>query len=641
MQAEAVLSPSPQSETVPQAPAAPWLGALRTASAPHPHTRLQLANGASSFDLIAPQSSSALSYAKSGAVAASFDGVLYNAAALRQRLEVDSTSPAELLLAAYRCWGTALLEQLQGIFAFSLWDANRNRLLCARDRVGVYPLFYLAQENDFFWATSVEALTSLSGQQQQLNRDLLTAYLIRQPSRLDETFFEGVHRLPPGHALELQEGRRHVWRYWQPAAPGVGAPWVKEDELGQFSDLLEQAVSRALAHGPAGIYLSGGLDSVSVAAVAAEQSRQQGYPLPQALSLAFPGDVSEADVQAGVAKTLGLPHLLLPFEEALSGQSLVASALELSRSWHAPLQNVWSPAYQRLGQEGRACGCRVILTGGGGDEWLTVTPLIAADLIKSLRPLELLAYLQMLRRSVKMPSRALYRNVLWSNGLSPLLKDAYRSMYRTFARANWEVRQAEAIQLHLENLPSWLAPDPSLRKSLEQRIEARLLERSQKRAPGAGGYYFREMQESINHPLFALDVEELFESGRRLGMFEYNIYWDAELIEFLYRVPPKLLNQGGRSKGLVRRELAQRFPGLGFDRQKKLVSLNFFRSTVLRDSKQAWQQLGSLEALGTLGVVEPGALGHEVETILASGASSRVDQLWHILSLETWLRSRL
>ena len=140
-----------------------------------------------------------------------------------------------------------------------------------------------------------------------------------------------------------------------------------------------------MGFGPTGIFLSGGFDSISVAAFATDIARRTAQPDPIALSLAFPDPTcNEEVVQRGVAKGLGIDQVLLSFEEALGGRGLIEAATGLIAEWPVPMLNLWNPAYATLAARGRARGCRVILTGNGGDEWLAVSPFLAADLIKSL-----------------------------------------------------------------------------------------------------------------------------------------------------------------------------------------------------------------------------------------------------------------
>ncbi|MEX2534328.1 MAG: asparagine synthase-related protein [Trueperaceae bacterium] len=582
------------------------------------------------------------SHGSSGIV---FEGVLYNRGELTESLggsgSDSGNEDAAVVLRAFERWGEDALERLKGIFAFCIWDGRNERLLAARDRVGIYPLFYCQDGDRLHFSTTTDAFAAPAGPGLAVDRTVIGSLIARQQLELEETFYRGIRRVPPGHALSKDGSGVRVWRHWCLPAVGAGAEWVREDELGQFGELLDQAVGRALAQGPTGIFLSGGLDSVSVAAAATERSLVQGLPAPQALSLLFPGEVSEEGVQRGVAEQLGIDQTFLELQQAAGPGGLMAAGLRLSATNSAPLQNVWLPAYLNLGLEGRRRGCEVILTGGGGDEWLTVSPLVSADMIRSLDFGGLVRYIAALERSLDRPRLALWRNVVWNNGLRPLASIVYQQLVNGVAPGVRRRRLERRLARRLSSRQPWLAPDPELRRSLDLRAEERF-QKSMKRpaGPGAGGFYFGEMRYSLEHPLFAVDMEEIFESGRRMGMMQFDIYWDADLIEFLYRVPPHLLNSDGRSKGLVRKDLARRFPGLGFDRQKKLLSRDFFSNLLLNEGEAAWKALGGAQALAGLGIVEPALLDAYVGNVFAQRDERRVDDVWRILSLESWVRPR-
>jgi asparagine synthetase B (glutamine-hydrolysing) len=574
-----------------------------------------------------------------------FDGTIYNRADIRASSNDGAVAPrndAELILSAYLKWGEGSLPRLKGVFAFCLWDSRRGRLLAARDRVGVFPLFYRSQAGSLQFATSPTAFERAPGTGPAVDRTLIAGLLDRHHPELEETYHSGVRRVPPGSLLVADRSSLRVERYWRPPPVGAGVEWVDENELGEFGRLLDQAVGRALQQGPAGIFLSGGLDSVSVAAAAVEHSRRNGMAMPHALSLLFPGEVNEEETQRGVAASLGVPIITMKLLAVVGEKGLVQSALDFSTGGSAPPQNVWLPAYHELALAGKRQGCTSILTGGGGDEWLTVTPLLAADLLAALDLRGLARFAAALQRSLRLPTVPLWRNVVWTNGLRPLVRERQQRFLAALAPTRRARRAERGISERLRRIPAWLAPD----KGLRARLEHRITERARARAhgpigPGVGGHYFAQMEYSLRHPLFAQDIEEIFESGRRRGMRQFDIYWDADLIEFLYRVPPHLLNRGGRSKGMVREDLARRFPGLGFDRQKKLLSRNFFAATLFDQSAAAWRRLGGARALADLGIVEPRGLERFVGDVIESRDARHIDDLWRVLSLESWVRPRV
>jgi asparagine synthetase B (glutamine-hydrolysing) len=545
----------------------------------------------------------------------------------------------DAVLEAYRRHGTNLTRYVGGRHVFVLYDAAKDLLVAARDRVGIVPLFKRETRSGFEFASDARAFRRTSDTAANVNVALAAAYLAHAPMLLEETFFEDVNRVPPGHVLIVDSGGQRLERHWQPPPVGEGARWVTESELPRFGELLDAAVARPLDRGRGGIFLSGGLDSVSVAAAAVDYSRRRGLVPPVALSLLFPHGVSEEETQRGVAAGLGLELVALPFDTAVGAEGLLQAGLDLSPRLPAPLQNVWTPAYDALTAIGREHGIANVLTGGGGDEWLTVTPLIAADYIQRGEFGELFDYLGALGRSLNVPKPLLWRNVLWTHGARPLV-------YQVLSRARDRLspgraldRRRRALEARLAAVPAWVAPDAPVRALLVERLTDRYAGTGTAPPLGPGGRYFREMMVTLNHPLFALDVEEIYTDGQRNRAPHWDVYWDADLIEFLYRVPPQLLNQGGRTKGLVRSDVARRFPDFGFATQRKLVSRDFFVMRFYDELATAWPRLGGVRALDALGVADNVRVGRVVDEAMRVRSAPQVDTLWRLMSLEAWARA--
>jgi len=566
-----------------------------------------------------------------------FDGALYNREDLQRELgesaELRATSDAETILACYRRWGEQFFGRLRGSFALIVWDSARELLFCLRDPVGTCPLFYAKAPGGFFFATSIDTLVKHPNVSRSLNRGALADFLIDRFPYTEETFFEAVKRVPRGHVLRIDKnGAEQLYCYWDPAPDGT-VNWIKPEELERFDDLFIQAVTRCLRFGPAAIFLSGGLDSGSVAAVAAQQSKELGMPQPIALSLLFPEPaLSEEVVQRSVAKQLGLPFIIKGFYEAAGANQLILTALNLSASLPSPLLNTWWPPYFGLAQEGTNRGCRVILTGDGGDEWLTISPFLAADFMRDFNLRGIYQLWKSVYRSYHEPTFPLFKNLIWRWGVQPLVvPPVYRMVKRL---APWAITLRHRVQ---GTVPEWLAPDPALREELSERRYGRTPTKREK----PDSFYLRSARTALDVPLISMVAEESFNIGERLGARELQPFWDADLIDLLYRTPPFLLNSGGRNKGLVRSTLARRFPQVGFQEQRKMGATTFYADTTYREGSEALQRLGTAPTLAELGVVDEPRLRAFLDRIIARRPQGQAFHIWKVLNLETWARAHV
>lgn len=566
-----------------------------------------------------------------------FDGQLHNRvelATILGKADVLADSDARLILQAYHRWGEESFRRLRGSFALIVWDGRNDSLLAVRDPVGTYPLFYAVAGDQILFSTSIDDLLGQADVSRDVNRNALASHLLDLWQRPEETYFSAIRRVPPGHLLKVHASGRQLVRYWNPAAPHEAVDWIAEEALAQFDLLLRQAVRRCIGDGATAFFLSGGLDSVTVAVVAAEECARENTPPPLALSLAFPDSrgIAEQAVQRNVGKALGISHVFRGFEEAIGANGLLLEALELSSRSPAPLLNRADPAYHSLGLEGLHRGCSVVLTGGGGDEWLSVSPSYAADLISSGNALGLIRFVRTMRRSHERPTHALVHQLLWSAGLRMLLQSATQRVLRI---EDPPVCRTQYRRRFLESIPAWLAPDSELRKELADRAEERLDDQH------SDSFYLRELRLLLEHPLESMRQEELFAGGRRLGMKLLRPFWDADLVDFLYRVPPPLKNQGGRSKALVRPLLTHHLPDLAFGRQKKVDGPGLQRYVSAADWARAWDTLGGAPALHEAGAVDSSALQLTVSSLLTASNEIREQRLWTILNLEAWTQPRL
>ncbi|MCU1383744.1 MAG: asparagine synthase (glutamine-hydrolyzing), partial [Acidobacteria bacterium] len=327
----------------------------------------------------AARESQPLADAPSGLVIV-FDGRIDNRPEMLESLELDAhTSDAALALQAHLAWGDGATERLIGDFAFAIWDASRRRLVCARDTSGIRPLFYREGHGWIAWASAIDLLAACLDPMPAVNEGMAAEYLTGLVTDKRETLFRGIYRLPPAHQLIASGGATRTRCYWTPD-PRQTIRYVRdEDYAAHFTELMRTAVAARLrTPACAGVMLSGGVDSSSVAGIAAELCGDRRVPSLgiEAFSISVPGPDDERPFFEMVTGMWKLPAHRITARLPQPGQfrDEIARDLEVQMFPHAP-------TVDPLRALVRDRGARVLLTGMGADDWLGASGSIYADLL--------------------------------------------------------------------------------------------------------------------------------------------------------------------------------------------------------------------------------------------------------------------
>jgi asparagine synthase (glutamine-hydrolysing) len=310
-------------------------------------------------------------------VAVIYNGELYNYRELRERLKLLghrflTQSDTEILVHAWEEWGEECLSELRGMFAFALLDlrgrfATAPLLFLARDPLGIKPLYYTQTAEGFAFASEVRALLASGVVPKQISQDALTSYLLFGSASEPVSLVEGVFSLPPGHRMLLYvPERRRVPRarpWWDgqtnSAARDLRKPKDLDSAAKRLRPLLEDAVrAHLIADVPVGLFLSGGLDSGAIAALAARS--EAGI---RSFTLSFPGtSYDEAPLARKVAERCGTKHTEVP----LDGSAIVGRIDEAVAGLDQPTMDGINTYF--VSWAAREVGLKVALSGLGGDE---------------------------------------------------------------------------------------------------------------------------------------------------------------------------------------------------------------------------------------------------------------------------------
>ena len=203
-----------------------------------------------------------------------FNGEIYNFQALTAELQAAghtfaTRSDTEVLLHGYEEWGKGMLDRLRGMFTFALWDRKAETLFLARDHFGIKPLYYYQnEEGELLFGSEIKSFLDHPGFHKALNEDQLSLYLSYQYSPGEDTFFRGVKKLLPAHCLTWQGGEIKIERYWQPAFTPDEGPSLAEWEQAIADAMTESVSAHKIADVEVGSFLSSGVDSSYMAALA-------------------------------------------------------------------------------------------------------------------------------------------------------------------------------------------------------------------------------------------------------------------------------------------------------------------------------------------------------------------------------------
>lgn len=300
-----------------------------------------------------------------------FNGEIYNFRELAAELggAFASGSDTEVLMRALQTWGLSALQKFNGMFAFAWWNAAREELVIARDRLGIKPVYWAAIDGGVAFASEVRALLASEAVPRVLNRTALVDYLRYGTVHAPDTLIEGVQLLPAGHWLRLQDAEVEVHRWWS-AAESIAEvePWGhREEAVNRLRDALRDAVRlRMRSDVPLGAFLSGGVDSSAVVGLMQEVSER---PVSTFSVVFNEGKFDESPWSRLVAERFGTDHheIRLTADHFL-GQVPNALAAMDHPSGDGPNTYVVSEAT-------KAAGITVALSGLGGDELFAGYPV--------------------------------------------------------------------------------------------------------------------------------------------------------------------------------------------------------------------------------------------------------------------------
>ena len=294
-------------------------------------------------------------------IGVTFNGEIYGYKDIKKTLSdytFQTTSDTEILIALYKKYGKNMMDKLPGMFSFAIWDEKSQALFSARDRFGEKPFYYaFGEEGEFIFSSEIKAIIATDLIRPVIDRESIIHYLRHLYVSPDKTIYKNIFTLPPAHNLTFKNGKVEINKYWE--LPKINEEIGLTEAVLKFKDLLDKAVSKQLvADVPVGTFLSGGLDSSTIVAVASKFK-----PNLETFSFGFGESINELPFAKLVADKYKTNHK----ELHASKYDLTDLFLEMQDIYDEPFADSSNIPTYLISKEAKKYN-KVVLTGDGGDE---------------------------------------------------------------------------------------------------------------------------------------------------------------------------------------------------------------------------------------------------------------------------------
>jgi asparagine synthase (glutamine-hydrolysing) len=551
------------------------------------------------------------------------DGRIDNAAELRPALEAKGLhlrfdTDAEIVLRSYQCWGEQFVRKIIGDFALVIWDTRTRTLLCARDVLGIKPFYYYVDSRIFICGSEIHQLFASPDVPCQPNEGVIGEYLANRPATNEETLYRSITRLQPAHVLIARPGHLSNRRYFDlDFTKEIRFPNDK-DYAEHFRELFKEAVRcRLRGVGPVAAMLSGGLDSSSIVCTARWLFKNGPAPCQdfEAYSLTFPGlDCDETPYIKEVAGHSGVHSNLL-----ISTPPSEIDYIDQVRRYRDFPEYPISTCMLGLWRMARERGSRILLTGMGGDEWLSGCFIDTADLLLRGKLLSLIRQVRIdaLQSPIRIGKKISALHFLLADGILPLLPRTMQQMVHRMAG-------------HKQSFPDWINPDFARRISLEERV-TREPEVSKSTSIARRGFY-----ECFHSGELKIAIDRVEHAISRCGLEVRHPFFDQRIVEFAWAIPEDQCRRLGQERLILRNAMEGILPELIRSRITKAVfNQPFFESLKFNRGKVEWENL----SIARLGWVDASRLKAALTNLMESYANG-VEQygvpVWLAIATEIW-----
>lgn len=556
-----------------------------------------------------------------------YNGEIYNHLELRQRLpssiQYRSTSDTETLLWAYAHFGTAVFAELNGIFAFAIYDRKQHEVVLCRDHFGVKPLYYYQKDQEFYFASELKALLAIPALDKRLDYSALMQYIHYLWSPGERTPLQYVRKLQPGYFAVIPVNQPSKWKLERYYNIPLAGERIEESETAWIKRLdtqLTTAVERQLlADVPVGFFLSGGLDSSLIVAKAREIL---GRKLPCYTVDTGWGDSKTDGFQDDLVYAKRVAKYLDVDLEIVGGEVSIMDSFD-QMIWHLdePQADAAPLHVLRICQHARSQGHVVLLGGAGGD-----------DLFSGYRrhqALSLERYLQLIPKSIGRAAQKLTRNLPANNPLARRLQKLLKHIDRS---------PAERMAGYFEWLPltrNRLLFHPDIQQELGNYDPTNILLNSLADIPKEHSTLNQMLYWEMRYFLPDHNLNYTDKLSMATGVETRVPYLDPDLVAMSAQMPINLKMKGKQTKYLLKKVAENYLPADVIYRPKTGFGAPV-RKWIAEDLQPMLTERLSPNRIKDRGLFDPKA----VEQLLNDHHQGRIDaaySIWSLLAIESWM----
>ncbi|MDX1935687.1 MAG: asparagine synthase (glutamine-hydrolyzing) [Flavihumibacter sp.] len=568
-------------------------------------------------------------FTKDGRYAMVFNGEIYNHEEIRARLlergyQFVSTSDTETLLYGFAEWGTAVFQQLNGIFAVAIYDRQQKQLTVARDHFGIKPLYYYNQAGIFAFSSELKALTTIDGFDTTLNTQALFYYLqtLYAPGVL--TPFRSVHKLLPGHFLQIDTttGKLQQQQYYQLSFKEDTIEKTEEEWVDLLDAHLNRAVERQLMSDvPVGFFLSGGLDSSLLVAMAKKKLKEQAIPcftIAAGTAMQEEGFADDEMYAKKVAAHLGVTLNILPANISITEAfDKMIWHLDEPQADPAPL-NVLN-----ICKGAREQGIKVLIGGTAGDDLFSGYRRHQALLLEP--------YYKYIPAFVRKGLGAVAKKLPAGNPLLRRLKKLGANAGATKAQ-----RMAGYFMWMEESTVMSLFTPQHQQLLQHQPLPLQYWQQLLQQLPADTADLNKMLYLELNTFLPDHNLNYTDKMSMAVGVEARVPYLDTELVAFANSLPVKYKMQGKTTKYLLRKVAERYLPQDVIYRPKTGFGAPV-RQWIRNDLQQRLQAFTTESVLVQQGVFNATAINQLIQND-KEGKTDAAYTIWSLLAIESWYR---